>query len=64
MPTKRDWIVLNAKTGNLECRRCGGAEKMMRYIRIPICIAQMKSFGDMHARCKQAPKEEESRADS
>jgi hypothetical protein len=50
---RTDWIVLNAATGNLECQRCGGFEKMLQDQRIPVVVAQMKSFGDMHKGCKE-----------
>lgn len=60
MAVRRDWVVLNAKTGNLECQRCGGFEEMLQMQRFPVVLAQLKSFGTMHAGCKEKKHERDS----
>jgi len=45
-------LIMNLKTGDMECLHCGTKQPVSYPIGIPIILAMMKAFKKIHKGCK------------
>ena len=59
MKPKAEWVIMNSKTGEMECGRCGEHKKIPMPIDMSKMITLLEGFTKMHSICEIKETEDE-----